>query len=259
MKDITTAHIEDWLLVQKKTGVSNVTVNHYLAALRVIFNEAFRKNDIPTNPIAAVQPLSVDSRKKDVLTNEEVTALFSEKDRKKIWKKNVHYLISLIASQTGMRLGEIQALRIENLYEDHILVKHSWDRVYGLKGTKNGKERIVPIKKSLYESLIKFYQEEGYTEPFIFSASEGHQPIDHKTIYKWFYRAMDAIGIDKESREERNITFHSWRHYVNTQLLAKGIPENIIQAVIGHSDGKMTKHYTAFSLSDMKEALNTNQ
>ena len=255
MKDITTAHIEDWLLIQKRTGVSNLTVNHYLSTLRVIFNEAFRKSDIPANPIAAVKPLSEDTRRKDTLTRQEVSKLFEEAARAKIWGNELHYLFNLTASQTGMRIGEIQALRIENLHDDHIVVKHSWDRRYGLKGTKNGKERIVPINDSLSKVLRGFYRIQGASEPYIFSVSAGHQPIDHKAIYKWFYRALERIGIDKKSREERNVTFHSWRYYVNTQLSARGVPESMIQAIIGHSDGKMTKHYTNYNMEDLKRIL----
>ena len=255
IKDITVAHIEDWLLAQKKTDVSNLTVNHYLSVLRVIFNEAFRKGDIPYNPIEAVKPLSADSRKKDVLSKGEVSKLFAEANREKIWGNQLHYLFNLTASQTGMRIGEIQALRIENLHKDHIVVKHSWDREYGLKGTKNGKERLVPINESLYRLLKESYQRQKTTEPYIFSVSRGHQPIDHKAVYKWFYRALAEIGIDKKSRERRNVTFHSWRHYVNTLLLAKGVPASIIQAIIGHSDGKMTKHYTNYNLEDLKKAI----
>jgi len=259
LKKITAAHIEDWLLQIKKSGVSNVTANHYLATLRIILNEAYRKNDIPTNPVKAVQPLSIDSRKKDILTENEVTALFSEENRKVVWVKNLHFLINKTASQTGLRLGEIQALKIENLYKDHILVKHSWDKQYGLKGTKTDKERMVPISKDLFLMISSFYRIEGHAGPFIFSESNGKQPIDHKAIYKWYYRALKAIGIDKEDRVKRNITFHSWRHFANTQLILKGVPQNIIQAVIGHSDDKMTKHYTQFSMEDLKSAILMSQ
>jgi len=259
MKKITAAHIEDWLLQIKKSGVSNVTANHYLATLRIILNEAYRKNEIPTNPIKAVQPLSIDSRKKDILTVDEVTALFSEKNRRVIWRKNLHYLINKTASETGLRLGEIQALKIENLHDDHILVKHSWDKQYGLKGTKSGKERMVPISKNLFLILNSHYHSGSNTGPFVFSESNGKQPIDHKAIYKWYYRALKAIEIDKDTRVERNITFHSWRHYANTQLMIRGVPQNIIQAVIGHSDDKMTKHYTQLSLEDLKNSVLNSQ
>lgn len=182
IKDITTAHIEDWLISIKKTGVSNVSANHYLSTLRIIFNEAYRKDDLLLNPIKAVQPLSADSRKKEILTTPEVTLLFDTRNRIKIWPKDIYYLFNLTATQTGMLIGEIQALRIENIHNDHIVVKHSWDRRYGLKGTKTGTERIVPISKDLYSALFNFYRSEGLTDPYIFSANMGK----HQSITKLF-------------------------------------------------------------------------
>lgn len=85
--------------------------------------------------------------------------------------------MNLTASQTGMRLGEVQALRIENIKKDHLIVKHSWDRVNILKSTKTGKERIVPIKDALYYELIDFYKTNSCDGPYIFSINKGVSPI----------------------------------------------------------------------------------
>ena len=32
-----------------------------------------------------------------------------------------------------MRFGEVQALHLSSVFEDHILVQHSWDEKFGLK------------------------------------------------------------------------------------------------------------------------------
>lgn len=58
--------------------------------------------------------------------------------------------MNLIASQTGMRMAEIQALKKENIHKDYIDVKYSLERNYGLKKPKNGKSRLVPISNDLY-------------------------------------------------------------------------------------------------------------
>ena len=67
---------------------------------------------------------------------------------------------------------------------------------------------------------------------------------------------MKAIGVSEKERKEKNITFHSWRHYYNSYLIKKGVSDNIIQTIMGHSnDGKMTKHYTKLSVDDLKNTL----
>jgi integrase len=250
---ISPALVETWLVRLHEQGYGNVSINHFLSTLKVIINEAYRRGDIDVNITPNIKPLAEHGKERGVLTVQEAQTLLAEKTWESVWSaQRMHYIYNLVAAQTGMRCGEIQALRKENVYPDHIDIKHSWDRIYGLKGTKTGKERAIPISSELYGKLTE--QTGTKTEgPYLFSADSGKQPVDHKAIYKWFKRALVNIGISEKVRKERNISFHSWRHYVNSRLRAKGIPDSIIQAITGHSDLKMTEHYTHFTLEDMKD------
>jgi site-specific recombinase XerD len=146
---ITVTFIEKWLSSLKEQGYANVSINHHLSTLKVIFNEAFRRGDISVNPVLAVRPLA-ESKENGVFNSEEAGKLFDEGSIANVWEGNEpYYLLNLIASQTAMRLGEIQALLRDNIYPDHIDIKHSWDRIYGLKGTKTNKPRQVPISTEL--------------------------------------------------------------------------------------------------------------
>jgi integrase len=252
---ITVSLIEKWLIHLKEKDYANISVNHHLSTLKVIFNEAFRRGDIGVNPVLVVRPLADDCKEKGIFTKDEVKKLFGKNCLETVWGGNeMYYLYNLTASQTGMRIGEIQALQKEDIHPDHIDVKHSWDRIYGIKGTKTNKPRFVPITAELYQGLSKLAstQTEGN---FLFSGCGGKTPIDHSIVYKWFRRALDNIGVPEKMRNERNISFHSWRHYVNSQLRTNGVPDSIVQSITGHSDLKMTEHYTHVQLSDMGDAL----
>ncbi|MCB1318498.1 MAG: tyrosine-type recombinase/integrase, partial [Leptospiraceae bacterium] len=52
-----------------------------------------------------------------------------------------------------------------------------------------------------------------------------------------------AIGIGDRERRERNLSFHSWRHFANSLFVSKGIPLLEVQSLIGHSSVRMTNHY----------------
>ncbi|GHV55238.1 recombinase [Spirochaetia bacterium] len=248
--------IEKFLTILKDDGYANVSVNHYLSTLKVIITEAFRRGDITVNPVLAVRPLSDNCREKGVFTKGEVQKLFGANCVADIWEgQTMHWLYNMTAAQTGMRCGEIQALLKENVYPDHIDVQHSWDRIYGLKGTKTNKARQVPISCELYEGLRQLAATQTKGD-FIFSMREGETPVDHSIVYKWFRRALEHIGVTEEKRKERNLSFHSWRHYVNSQLRANGVPDSIVQSITGHSDLKMTEHYTHVQLEDMDEVRN---
>ena len=182
--------------------------------------------------------------------------MFDETNFNSVWNGNMlHYTLNLLASKTGLRLGEVQALRKENIFEDHLLINHGYVEKFGLQDTKNHKARIVPIQKELYEKLISLSltQTEG---EYIFSSTKGKVPIIRAEIIRYLKKALENIGISKEEQKARLITFHSWRHYANSNLINSGVPKSIVQSVIGHiNDDSMTEHYTHVSLDDAKIVL----
>jgi hypothetical protein len=68
LEKITVTLIEKWLVHLKDEGYANISVNHHLSTLKVIFNEAFRCGDIAVNPVLAVRPLADDCKEKGIFT-----------------------------------------------------------------------------------------------------------------------------------------------------------------------------------------------
>ena len=68
------------------------------------------------------------------------------------------------------------------------------------------------------------------------------------------YKAFEQIGITHQEREERNITFHSWRHFYNSLMRGK-IHDAKLRRLTGHKTLEMTEHYTHFNITDFKDVL----
>lgn len=70
---------------------------------------------------------------------------------------------------------------------------------------------------------------------------------------------MKKIGISEQVRIERNIVFHSWRHYYAT-LLTNTVKLEQAQLALGHNSALMTKHYSDHVLQEnfncVKNAIN---
>ena len=90
---------------------------------------------------------------------------------------------------------------------------------------------------------------------YLFSTDGGHTPIYYRAITDNLYRALKSIGINEKDRQERNITFHSWRHFFNSLLRSKGVTDSKLQRLTGHKTLEMTDHYTHFDLSDYGDVL----
>ena len=151
-------------------------------------------------------------------------------------------MANLLSAATGMRMGEIQALRKSDLYPedkpDRIIVTHSWDRSFGLKGTKTGKSRVIPLSPLLRRKLFLLMMRGP--EDFLFPNPTLEKPVYERTLTDSLYTALEKLGISEAERKERNITFHSWRHFFNTFLRKQGIQDSKVQMVTGHSSVEMT-------------------
>ena len=245
MDTIAPKDIETFVVSLKDAGLTNTTVNKDLKDLKVIFHEALKRGDIATDPTAQIQPFKNDTREKGIFSLSEMERLFCGKDAvESVWGgKREMYLLNLLAVRTGMRLGELQALQMRDIMGDHIIIRHSYDCTYGLKETKTGTERIVPVKAELLGEL-KSLCGSGNEDAFVFSHTQGKTPIRRTDIYKSFRAALGRIGMTEEERKRRNISFHSWRHTFASILANRNAPELYIRTLTGHSSPKMLRHYT---------------
>jgi site-specific recombinase XerC len=107
---ITTANFEAWVLGLYQQGLGPRTVNSTLQAVSVGFREAARIGMIKANPAAGVRPVKENPAVRGILTLEEAKSLFAIE-----WTDNRARTASFLAAATGMRLGEIRGLLIEDL------------------------------------------------------------------------------------------------------------------------------------------------
>jgi integrase len=114
----------------------------------------------------------------------------------------------------------------------------------------------VPIPGKTSSFLKKLIETSPYQDPddLVFWGVDRKNPIDHKIIAKKLYQAFKKIGISKEDRKERNITFHSWRHFFNSFFRTK-IPDAKLQRMTGHKNIQMTEYYTHFRIEDFQDVL----
>ena len=124
-----------------------------------------------------------------------------------------------------------------------------------MKGTKSGKQRIVPLPTRAATVLSTHMGTLKNTQPdaLIFPGRNPEQPLDQKAVQKILYKQLEKIGILEKIRKERGITFHSSRHFYNSQLVNEGIPMLKIQALTGHQSDQMTEAY--YHLDDLQDVV----
>jgi integrase len=254
IRNISKKMVDDFLLSLRPIITGNKTLNHILTTVKAVFSYAHGIGVIETNPTEGIKPFKIAIQEKGIFTRDELALLFNNPGKSDIWAKPVHFLINSIAASTGMRLGEVLALKPENIMENSIIIEHSWNCLDGLKSTKSGKTRAVPISFELAKALNNFITINNVCG-YIFSSNNGKTPINHKAVYKHFWNTLFKIGISAELRKSRNISFHSYRHTFNTMLLEEGLNPETIRLLTGHSTANMTARYSHIRLNNMPEII----
>ena len=234
-----------WQVLKEKHGLAPKTINNIRSVFIIMMKEAVNRGIIGSNPVEKTFARTVDKKKRRLLTDEECAKLFDAERIQDLWNDRiVYYVYSLVAGLTGLRAGELLALTINEVTQNKIIVRKSYNESYGMSTTKTSEERVVPITNEIYRYLYVAWQSHPNDEnDFIFSF-DGKKPMNEGRARAAFYKAMEKIGISEKERVERGITFHSWRHKFTTDCIRSNMHPEKIKALTGHHSMEMLSRYT---------------
>ncbi|MFZ0349222.1 MAG: site-specific integrase [Pseudolabrys sp.] len=213
------------------------TRRHVHRILKSALARAVEQQALPRNPADALKRLpKVEVEPITVLTVEQSKHLL------KTISHSTTYWPTLIALTTGMRRGEVLALRWKNvdLEQGTVRVVESLEETKAgirFKSTKTDKGRAVLLPKFALEELRGWKREQAEKllqlgvrqtgESLVCGREDGKPKIPNSLTHKFMYFAAKA-GLPK-------VRFHDLRHSHATQLLASGVHPKIVQERLGHS------------------------
>jgi integrase len=233
LAEITTRDIDAYrekLIAERR--LSPRSINKHLAQLHAIFKRAQRVHGLPVNPVEAAerQPErpSGDIR---VLAPTEVEQVAGNLESAQ------DAAVIRLAAYTGLRLGELRALRWADVdWARRILhVRRSYTR--GREGPpKSGKVRSVPLSDQPARILEALSRRELFTDDddLVFVSPTGSY-IDDSNLRSRFHRALRDLGLP-------HARLHDLRHTFGT-LAVQAFPLTDVQAFMGHADIHTTMIY----------------
>lgn len=261
VQSLTSKELDEFLLyLRMEKGLSADTVNKTMTAGNMPFEFLKKEGLIAYNPLDSVERFKVSAKKRGIPTETEMKQLITLDWN---WTDPAYKLAFKVAALFGLRAGEISGLQVcdVDVVSDLLYIRHSWNDVDKLKDTKNGDDRTIPIEHGVALELLNNARRnpEYYDTSFIFwSPKVSGQPIWPSSFEDDFYIAMQKIGISEEQRKERNIVFHSLRHFCATQI-AQRASLDIAMKILGHRTEEMTRlyseHETQMKLNNAKEVL----
>lgn len=215
------------------------TCRLYLQRLSTALNEAVKWGYIDRNPARGVKLPPRDGPEKEILTEEEVERFCAAA------RKSRYYALLLLGVATGMRVGEILALRWRDLDLNAGIVRVGRTLSLGEyvpPKSRAGRRQILLDAVTLAALREHRRQQEQlaarrggrlHGEGLVFVTRTG-RPLTRVHVNYALRRIVKRAGIDKK------ITFHGLRHTHATYLLQRGIPVRDVAARLGHADPAMT-------------------
>lgn len=149
--------------------------------------------------------------------------------------------VVLVLGYTGLRWGELRALRVRDVQETPIVrisVRASQSEGMQLKLPKSGKVRHVPVVKRV--------------RPIVLAHIKGKNPDD--LVFTTARGAMLNKGNFKRALEWKHLArgrrLHDLRHTAATEWLRHGVDILTVQEWLGHSSLTMTQRYVHYLGND---------
>lgn len=262
LKDLKKIHIVEFM--NHLAEQDEKSVNYKMRVNRVMLQKLVEWDLLEENVADAVKKTKQKKKEMSFYAENEVKQLLNVLQE----AMPKHRMVIQLALFSGMRLGEIAGLTMENVnFNDNTLtVKHSLTHdqendAFFLGPTKNKKTRVIPMPEPFMAELKEYTKEvkksrmafgpewrgiEGMD--LIFCRSDGY-PHYENSFSKYFLDLIEKNGL-------KRIRFHDLRHTHASLLLSKGVNIKVIQERLGHSSISLTMDtYSHLTKENEQEAV----
>lgn len=234
LDSVTPGDVEAYYKRRLVEGASLSTARSEIAALRSFYSAAQRDKKALSNPAKLIRTKDPNNARDRLLTDDETGALFARAEARDDYVRPLVFALYF----TGRRISEVVELRWCDVEFEH-------GRVHFVDAkTKQGSH--APMHARLREELLRwreFMGEDGQSVTPLFPSDRAahlQQPHSLRLLLK-------SVAPD--------ITPHTLRHNLVSQLQRRGVPVNVIAQYTGHKTLTMLYRYSHANSDIVRESL----
>lgn len=253
--------IQDDLIM--RSGLSNAMIEKTMRSVTTPINDAW-KHGLVDRPVR-VDRIDTTGKEKGILTPLQLTEIV--RNLFELEKAGYHVGANegiALASLTGMRMGEIRALKTDQfeIVDEQTSIIHitrTWNEHDHEKIPKGKRARQVTAPTVIVKACIELAERNPYKTGRVFWVMRNPDSVRSKTFFEDnLYKAMEKAGISEEDRKSKNITFHSLRHGFVSYLRYQ-VSDSTMRLAVGHRDKETTDRYTHLNMDNLKELAESTE
>ena len=253
LTQLTSKVVHDFVEELESSGLAESTVRGVYRLLSSAMRYALDEGVIRKNPCRRIRIQHRERGEQRVLS-------WSEQEKLRQTSDGSRDLPALLSLYTGMRLGEICALKWTDIdwEQGTITVRRTVQRIAG-RGIESNKQRtllmigtpksrrscrVIPVPEFIL-ALLRERLQSCCGAAYVFGKAS--DAADPRTIQRRFSRLAKRLGLS-------GAHFHTLRHTFATRLLELGVDVKTVSALLGHSSARTTLDFYVHSLSEQQHA-----
>ena len=225
-----------YLAAKRMTGVTRV---RKLAAIRKFFAFLEENNILAANPAHTVKGARREEKEPNILYKEQYKALLYEAS------DNIRdYAIIQTFLQTGIRLGELANLRVEDVDVEH--------RNLTVRQGKGKKDRQIPLVDDVVKALrnyLRYRNTELIVDDEILFLAKNGTSLNVSTVKYTVAKYVKKAGIRKK------VSVHTLRHTFGAHKADKHMSLATLQELMGHKKKETTLKYIHLAKTNLRAEM----
>jgi hypothetical protein len=164
----------------------------------------------------------------------------------------------VVLMETGLRANDACALPFNPVIDDSA----GWPCLRYFN-TKMATEQLVPLSATAAETIraqqADLLRRWPDRPPVLFPAPhsnpDGTRPFPYATLRQRLARWQDDLDVHDETGQPVRVTAHQFRHTLGTRLINQGVPQHVIQRLLGHASPQMTARYASLHDTTVRAAF----
>lgn len=264
--DLTRDILEHYLSWLTTSSLGKNTTNTYLVVLRSFLDACRRHRWLPgLGGDAALYLDELPARARPLprfIAEYLMAQLEDPANLARLPDDTTRHLVILIM-ETGLRANDACALPFNPLIND----SSGWPCLK-FYNAKMAAEQLVPLSQAGAEAV---HAQQAHLRhrwpdaapPRLFPSPHcnpaGARPFNYATLRTRLASWQDQIGLLDEAGQRVHVTAHQFRHTLGTRLINDGVPQHVVQRLLGHASPQMTARYASIHDTTVRAAFDDYQ